>query len=88
MYDKGLDARLRNLARHTLCDTLSTRKEELPQDLCQDAVNALADLPNSTVWTSKDKMLCAMKVESMLLRWMPPSESVGSDHSDYEYEYG
>jgi len=44
MYDKGLDARLRNLARHTLCDTLSTRKEELPQDLCQDAVNALADL--------------------------------------------
>jgi len=40
------------------------------------------------VWTSKDKMFCAMKVESMLLRWMPPSESVGSDHSDYEYEYG
>jgi hypothetical protein len=28
----------------TLCDTLSTRKEEVPEDLCQDAVNALAGL--------------------------------------------
>ncbi|TVU36519.1 hypothetical protein EJB05_18456, partial [Eragrostis curvula] len=85
MHQKGNDTWLRNLARHimnTLGDALSSRKDELPGDLCEDAVNALSDLQKSLYGDAdvlKDKMLAAMKVESFLLSWKPPSESLDSD---------
>lgn len=93
MYVTEIHARLRNLARYTmntLGDVLSARKDELPKDLCEDAVKALADLRmalGGDVLVLKDKMLCARSVESMMLNWRPPSESRrldGPDYSDYE----
>ncbi|KAL6650198.1 hypothetical protein ACP70R_009123 [Stipagrostis hirtigluma subsp. patula] len=90
MYGKGIDARLRNLARYamnTLDDVLCYRKNELPKENCEDAVDALADLQKSLygdVAVLKDKLLYARKVESFLLNWFPPSGSHDSDVSDYE----
>ncbi|CAL4927186.1 unnamed protein product [Urochloa decumbens] len=90
MYNNRIDASLRNLARHvmnSLRDIVSARKDELPENLCQDAVDALIDLQNSfsrDACLLKDKMLYALKVESKLLSWIPTSESVGSHGADYQ----
>ena len=64
------------------------RKEALPEDLCKEALNALADLQKSLdgdLKMLKAKMLSAKSVESKILNWLPPSELRDSDHEDYEY---
>ncbi|CAL4992203.1 unnamed protein product [Urochloa decumbens] len=77
MHKVGIHARLRNLARlvmNTLDNVLSVRKDELPKDLCEDAVKALIDLRVSLeddvdVDKLKRKMHAAQSVESKLLRF-------------------
>ncbi|XP_062232416.1 heat shock 70 kDa protein, mitochondrial-like [Phragmites australis] len=81
MYAEEINARMRNLARfiiNTLSDVLSLRKDELPKDLCEDAVKALADLQmalDGDITVLKDKVLSAKSIELTLLQWRPPSES-------------
>ncbi|CAN6302992.1 unnamed protein product [Urochloa humidicola] len=88
MYAAEINARSRNMARfiiNTLSDVLSARKGELPMDLCDDAVKALADLQmalGGDVSVLKDKMLAAKSVESTLLNWRPASESGQRDDED------
>jgi molecular chaperone DnaK len=90
MYAAEINARLRNMARfliNTLSDVLSARKDELPMDLCDDAVKALADLQmnlGGDVSVLKDKMILARSVESTLLNWKPTSESGERDAIDSE----
>lgn len=90
MTGAEIRARLRNLARHimnTLGDVLSVGKDELPEDLRKEAVNALADLQKSLdgdLGVLKAKMLSAKLAESEILNWVPPSELCDSDHTDYE----
>lgn len=91
MTGTEIRARLGNLSKHTmntLDDVLSVRKDELPEDLCKEALNALADLQKSLdgdLKMLKAKMLSAKSVESKILNWLPPSELRDSDHEDYEY---
>lgn len=81
MYAEDINAHMRNLARfviNTLSDVLSLRKDELPKDLCEDAVKALTGLQmalDGDVTMLKDKVLSAKSIESTLLQWRPPSES-------------
>ncbi|CAL4980369.1 unnamed protein product [Urochloa decumbens] len=77
MHMVGIHARLRNLARlvmNTLNKVLSVRKDELPKDLCEDAVKALIDLrvaleDDVDVDKLKRKMHAAQSVESKMLRF-------------------
>jgi len=92
MHDKGLDAGLRNLAYHEYSLWYLVhqkgRSSRRPLSGCCERISCFVEL---SVWRRRClcvEMLCAMNVESMLLSWMTPSESVGSDHSDNEYECG
>ncbi|XP_062188004.1 heat shock 70 kDa protein, mitochondrial-like isoform X2 [Phragmites australis] len=85
MYIAEINAKLRNLARftiNTVSDVLSVRKDELPKDLREDALKAVADLQMALfgdVTVLKDKVLSAKSIESTLLEWRPPSESREGD---------
>ncbi|KAL6589814.1 hypothetical protein ACP70R_050217 [Stipagrostis hirtigluma subsp. patula] len=84
-YSREIDGSFRNMARHTinaLDDLLYFRKDELPKDLCEDAMNALTDLRKSLhgdILLLKEKILSAKFVQSMIMHWKPESGSLDSD---------
>uniref|UniRef100_A0A0D9WFM6 Uncharacterized protein n=1 Tax=Leersia perrieri TaxID=77586 RepID=A0A0D9WFM6_9ORYZ len=94
MHAAEIHAHVRNLARHTiintLSDVLSARKDEIPKDLCEAAAKALDDLLmalGKDVSVLHDKIRSAMLVEVTIQNWRPPSESPPVDYfyySDYE----
>ncbi|XP_062228406.1 heat shock 70 kDa protein, mitochondrial-like isoform X2 [Phragmites australis] len=83
MHVTRIHAHLRNQARYlinSLGDVLSVRKDDLPTDLHEDAIKALADLHTALegdVDVLKDKILYATSVQSTVVHWTSPSESGG-----------
>lgn len=77
-----IHAHLRNQARYlinSLDGVLSVREDVLPTDLHDDATKALIDLRVSLegdVYALKDKILRAKSVQSAVLHWEPPPESL------------
>jgi molecular chaperone DnaK len=90
MSSREIHARLKNLARHainTLCDVLSAKKDELPDDLYKEAAQVLAGLKKSLdgdVDVLRASVLTANSMRSKILNCLPPSQYRDSEDTDYE----
>lgn len=90
MSSREIHARLKNLAIHavnTLCDVLSAKKDELPDDLYKEAVQVFADLRKSLdgdIDVLRATVRSANSLRSKILNWLPPLQYHGSEDADYE----
>lgn len=90
MSSREIHARLKNLATHavnTLCDVLSAKKDELPDDLYKEAVQVFADLRKSLdgdIDVLRATVRSANSLRSKILNWLPPLQYHGSEDADYE----
>lgn len=90
MSSREIHARLKNLAIHavnTLCDVLSAKKDELPDDLYKEAVQVFADLRKSLdgdIDVLRATVRSANSLRSKILNWLPPLQYHDSEDADYE----